>query len=464
MVAGCLLLGSCLSDSNSDNTVRSGNCAINTVTLGTLTRTIYTTRSDGVDTSYQVAVAGAAYPMYIDQLNQEIYNPDSLPIYTNPRKVLFTAITGDGTIAYRTPYGNDTLYNARDTIDMSEPVLFTCYSSDGNQQKTYRMTLNVHKAASEAFTWEKVSEAGEVFSGVTAQKAFALDSDIVVIALRNGQPALLRCAQNTPSQWSAAPLTGLDGADVSAIQILGGKLFAISSAGVMYSQDGALWQSTGATFKPERLVGAGANELYAVKDGSIYSSPDGITWAKDSADSDLSLFPATRTASAWIQMSFNRNFSYVLIGGLAQEDGAGNGVPVVWKKTVDQSGSNTEPWTLYAQDENNRNVYPAGKGSVMFNYDEKIYALSLQGDTLSNFYICSDAGRNWVEQERSTYRHPYSLKAESFGVVADGDNYVWITLAPQGDVWRGRLNRLSFQSHQTVFTKGARAANSIERR
>ena len=91
----------------------------------------------------------------------------------------------------------------------------------------------------------------------------------------------------------------------------------------------------------------------------------------------------------------------------------------------------------------------------MLDYDEKVYALCLEGDTLSNFYFSSDAGRNWVEQSSTSYLHPRALQAENFSAVVDSDNYIWIILAPSGTVWRGRLNRLSFAEHQTIFTKGA---------
>lgn len=450
----CLTMGSCLNDSNSDDTVRSGHCAITTVTLGNLTRTVTVRNSNGVDTTYQVALAGSAYPMYIDQLKQEIYNPDSLPVNTHINKVLFSAITGDGTIGYTTPYGNDTLFNAKDTIDCSRPVMFTCYSSDGNQQKSYRLTVNVHQLASEVFTWNKVCEAGDVFRGVSAQKAFALDSAIVVIGLKDGAAWSARCQRSAPATWETATPAGLSGLDVSGVQMMGDSLYAITDMGVMVSADGLNWRNTGSTSEPQHLVGAGENKIYGVRDGAILSSGDGKTWTQDSADSDMNLFPTSATTSVWAQMSFNENFSYVLIGGRVANESGGY-TPVVWKKTIDRQGNNTEPWTLYAQDEGSRNAYPANSGTVMFNYDDKVYALCQEGDTLSNFYFSTDAGRNWVEQSATTYLHPQGLEAGSFSAVADADGYIWIVLAPSGTVWRGRLNRLSFEGHQTVFTKSA---------
>lgn len=450
----CLVMGSCFSDSDSDNTHTSGHCAITTAALGNLTRTVYVKNSNGVDTSYQVALAGAAYPLYIDQLRQEIYNPDSLPMNTHVDKVLFSAINGDGVIGYITPYGNDTLFNAKDTIDCSVPVIFTCHSSDGNQQKNYRLTVNVHKMASEAFTWAKVCEMPDAFAGVSAQKAFLLDSTIVIVGLKNGQPWWASCPMSDPAAWQSGELANMNGLDVAGVQKLGDSLYATADAGVMVSANGRTWRNVGGEMEPQHLVGASKSELYGFRDGKIWNSTDGITWQCDSADSDLALFPSQATASTWLQMNFNMAFSYALIGGRISSDD-GTYTPVVWKKTIDSRGNNTEPWTLYAQNEGGPNTYPTNGGMVMLNYDEKVYALCLEGDTLSNFYFSSDAGRNWVEQSSTSYLHPRALQAENFSAVVDSDNYIWIILAPSGTVWRGRLNRLSFAEHQTIFTKGA---------
>ena len=84
-------LCSCGSDSSSSYSMSaSGDCAITAVTMGTMTRTVFTTTAAGADTSYNVAVAGAAYPMFVDQIKMDIYNPDSLPYGTDAAHVICT--------------------------------------------------------------------------------------------------------------------------------------------------------------------------------------------------------------------------------------------------------------------------------------------------------------------------------------------------------------------------------------
>ena len=79
-------------------------------------------------------------------------------------------------------------------------------------------------------------------------------------------------------------------------------------------------------------------------------------------------------------------------------------------------------------------------------------ALGCENDTLSLFYLSDDAGRTWIPQHTG-YVHPTAIAAAGFSVVVDEDNYIWIFCSGSGDIWRGRLNRLGFQSQQTKFTE-----------
>lgn len=79
-LAACLSLAACDTSSSTSDSETSSDCAITGVTLGTLLRTINTVSPNtGADTTYTVNVTGSLYPMYIDQLNNRIYNVDSSP-------------------------------------------------------------------------------------------------------------------------------------------------------------------------------------------------------------------------------------------------------------------------------------------------------------------------------------------------------------------------------------------------
>lgn len=437
-------LNSCFNDSSSDSVSTNSDCAITAVTMGTLIRTVYTTTTAGNDTSYQISVAGAAYPMYVDQLKLEIYNPDSLPVNTNIRKVILSSITADGSLFYRTAGGTDTLFTTTDTLDFSQPKLFTCYSTDGMQSKTYKVTVNVHNSYSEDFSWSTLADGAAALSGLSAQKAFMNNDKLVVFAIKNGQPEVLQADVTSPDQWTATEISELSSFVPSGVQQLGNYFYFANNGTLMQSADGISWAEVPTGLNIELLIAAGKNSLHALADNSIYVSTDGATWEEDAVDGNLADFPSEDQTSVWSNMAFNSNFSYILACGKSA------GKTSVWKKIVDANGSNTEPWSQFPQGENGKNAYPALQQSVMLAYDSKVLCAGIDDGTLSNLYLSSDGGRTWIEQT-SNYNLPSGLEAESFSMFVDKDNYIWVFCSPSGKVLKGRLNRLAYATNQQVF-------------
>lgn len=107
-----LLTVSCLGDDNYSDVVYYGDTAITSFSLGTLKRTMVTEASDGTDSSYVADVDCSSYDFYIDQLQKEIYNPDSLPAGTDAAHVICNVTSknsGVVLIAYKNSEGEDSL-------------------------------------------------------------------------------------------------------------------------------------------------------------------------------------------------------------------------------------------------------------------------------------------------------------------------------------------------------------------
>ena len=439
-------LCSCGSDSSSSYSMSaSGDCAITAVTMGTMTRTVFTTTAAGADTSYNVAVAGAAYPMFVDQIKMDIYNPDSLPVNTNVRKVVLSSISADGIIAYRTPYGNDSLFSTRDTLDFTDPVFFTCFSSDGTQSKTYRMTVNVHKSNSEDVSWTTEADGVSLMEGVSSQKAFVSNGRLMVFALSGGQPVLLKASTDNAGEWESSPISGLEDLQPAGVQMFGGCFYYVADGSLMRSADGETWEQLATEQPLLSLVAVGRDKMYARGEGGIYSSADGEEWEAEQNAGEISGFPAEDVVSVWGDMSFNSNFTYVLACGKTAD-----GQVSIWKKIDDANGTDSEPWQSFPQGESGSNDYPALPQTVLLPYDGKIVCAGLNGGEVSNFYLSSDGGRSWAEQT-SGFTMPQGLEAESFSMATDEDNFIWIVCAPSGRVVKGRLNRLGYDKQQRVF-------------
>ena len=136
------------------------------------------------------------------------------------------------------------------------------------------------------------------------------------------------------------------------------------------------------------------------------------------------------------------------MGGLLQ-DGT---TPTEWKKVIDNKDSNTEPWNYFNAGNDITFPYPSLPGTQIIAYDNRIYSLGIQGDTLSLFSISNDGGRTWIPQS-NTYLHPTAIPASTFSWTIDEDKYMWIFCGGSGDIWRGRINRLGFKNNQTSFTQ-----------
>ena len=437
------VLGSCLSDS-SDSVETNGDCAIMAVTMGTLKRTVYTTTAAGNDTSYVVSVAGSAYPMYVDQLSHEIYNPDSLPQNTDVSKVVLSNIAADGSVFYKDADGMEYYFSNKDSIDFTNPVLFTCYSPDGTQSQTYRVRINVHKSNSEMFTWTTLADSVAAFADVSAMKVFLCGDMLTVFADKGGQPTLMQAVVSEPSEWTVSAIEGVTGFAPDKVYLFDGRYYCTADGRVMRSADGKAWTAADTPRAAHAIVAVGRDAIYALADGGMMYSADGEVWRDDGVDGDLSAFPTVNTCSAWSDMAFNSNFSFVLAAGLS------GGECRVWRKVVDINGNDSEAWSEFPQGENGSNVFPALPQGVMLAYDSKLLYAGLEDGSMGNFYVSSDGGRNWMEQ-RSTYNAPGDMECDAFGMVADDDNFVWVVSAPGGKIVKGRLNRLSYEENPRIF-------------
>lgn len=444
---GCLTFSCNTEDSIDSTSLNSNHCAITDITLGSLIRTIQSQTSSGKDTTYNTTLSGSLYALYIDQYKGEIYNPDSLPIGTHVDKVIFSNISSDGILSYRTANGTDTLFSRTDTLDFTHPRTFICFSYSGKAKKEYTVSINVHQVNSELFVWQQQANAHDIWTDITLQKAFYKDAQLNVFALKAGQPVCISTPTSSPQNWTVTYLP-FSSFNPSNIQLLHNIFYMVADNKVMRSDDGIHWSDSGSSLVPDALTAHSSSHLYAIKDGAMYVSADGAVWESDAVENASHLLPASHFTSVWMPMSFNSNFEYVIMGGLLQ-DGT---TPTEWKKVIDNKDSNTEPWNYFNAGNDITFPYPSLPGTQIIAYDNRIYSLGIQGDTLSLFSISNDGGRTWIPQS-NTYLHPTAIPASNFSWTIDEDKYMWIFCGGSGDIWRGRINRLGFKNNQTSFTQ-----------
>lgn len=437
LLVGCLFwFGACSSDDDA-NTASSSDCAITSVVMGALYRDFNITTVAGNDSSYVVTLYGNYYPLSIDQLTRQIYNVDSLPYGTRVNKVRFTTFTADGTVGYRLASGRDTLYTTSDSIDFTEPRVFTCYAGDGNGRRSYTVRINVASLDPTAYTWRQEATA-EAVAAWSSVRLFTLGDTLYAFGLNEGQLSLAtrHTAEESEGNWTEHSLSGAEGIDTENMALFGSRFYALSGETLMVSADGATWNEAGANIAGTRLMGAGTDELYMEHDGQLYRSSDGCNFTAEELDDTPSLLPATTPRVASMPSAVNDNVANVLMVGFD------NNEQRVWKKELHLDGAEQNPWSYYPITTENGRTLPAMADLSLFVYASNFYAVGLQADTVA-FWISRDGGRTWMKR---TDKHivPAEMAAQSHvAAVADEQNYIWIVCAGNGQVWRGRLNSLA---------------------
>ena len=112
-----------------------------------------------LDSVYKETYTGSSYVFTIDQLQREIYNPDSLPLHTDPAHVICTVGTKNSGLLLIKDVDSDTLryYQSTDSIDFTHPREFRVYANDGSAYRNYTVKLNVHQEDPDSFRWNRVA-------------------------------------------------------------------------------------------------------------------------------------------------------------------------------------------------------------------------------------------------------------------------------------------------------------------
>lgn len=161
LAAGLTLATACDTSSEVTESDSARDCLITSATMGTLKRQVHMVNAAGRDTTYTYTVTGAAYNLTIDQVNNRIFNEDSLPTGTRTDKLVFASSSGissTGTLAIKSLYsGKDTLYTYTDSTDFSVNREVSVYDTYGERKRTYTFDIRVHRQEADSTAWQQVA-------------------------------------------------------------------------------------------------------------------------------------------------------------------------------------------------------------------------------------------------------------------------------------------------------------------
>lgn len=448
-LAACLSLAACDTTSTSDTT-SSSDCAITGVTLGTLLRTINSVSpTTGADTTYTVNVTGSLYPMYIDQLNNRIYNVDSLPVGTQVDKVVFSSLTSSGTLAIQSLYtGNDTIFSATDSTDFRKMRVVRVYSSDGQLSRLYDMEVNIHNEEGDSLVWKQTAAApASALAAFTKSRLLSMGTTLYAFGEKADGTVSLVTGSGESGQFSAGTdLATIDGAalNVRSVQLLGTTFYALAGNALVRSADGTAWEKTG-TENLAALAGTSADSLYALTaEGRMVATADGTAWTAQQADAGE--WPLGDYSSALCPTHTNKTISSLIFAGYCPQQ-----QPCVWKHDIDAQGIYTFAWNYLPQTEElNEVAFPIVADPSLISYDDGLVLVGRSAEGKAVLYRNSDIGRTWVSGE---YTAPAMAAATSLSATVDANHFIWIICGGTGEVWRGRINRLAWKDENKLIFK-----------
>ncbi len=410
-------------------------------------------------------IQNAVFTLYFDStLNDSIIvNLDSLPYQTRIDSVFptFTFMSTAGMqliVRDSLGTGTDTVaLNGKDTVDFTRVLAVRNIAENKLAERTYKVKVNVHQVEPELFHWERLSPAVYTHAG-SVQRAVLFNNRFLFYA-SSGLKTYLYTSSNG-SSWAPVAVQGFpaDVVDLRSVTEFNNALFYVHENGDIYSSpNGSSWTKVPADAGGNVLV-----NLMFVLEGKMWAtvknttsgqhyfatSSNGVAWT---TGTELpSGFPVGDYAALSFTSRTNKPKAIVLGGYSA----SGTLLRNAW--SVQRNVYNEYKWVDFSL-ENTSLVSLAGASLV--SYDDKLLifgGMDAKEEVIDPFYLESkDEGLTWKGVD-TTYNVIYD---EEYGASYAPRSYQSVVYEPvtkslflfggrnsevYTDVWRGKLNRLSF--------------------
>lgn len=467
LFSGTFLLASCLSDDNDNNFVYYDDTAITSFSLGTVNQYLHTLSSEGEDSVYKVEITGSKYKFYIDQLKREIYNPDSLPAGTDAAHVICNVGSKNSGIVVIKNVDSDTLsyYSSSDSVDFTQPREFRVYSVGGAYYRAYKVSVNVHKEDPDSFRWNALPVEPR-FTAMSGMKAVTLNGKVMLFGCNGNATEVFSAETSGNGSWTAlTPNVSLSADAYKSVTVKDNMLYTLNSGELISSADGQTWNTVSqptAQFGVSQLIGAGSRKIYAAgADGKPMSSADnGATWTADNVGGDAENLPASYAGLASFVLATDKNSERIIFAGNPADDAfTSDSTAMVWSKIEEYAPGSIEHSWMECNEANHyqlprlTNLKMARYGDVLIAIGGKALGTST-AKAFEKIYVSSDNGLTWLTDDSYVLPEGFTNGSSNvFAIAVYGDNCLWIICGGNGQVWRGRLNKLGWAENQTSFTK-----------
>lgn len=439
-----LAFTSCLKGNDDEGTTYDDS-AITAFSLGTLKYTKHAKTKAGADTIIHTTLNASSYKFYIDQMNREIYNVDSLPYGVDVRKALCTIAAKNGGSVVLKSMTSDSLkfYVTTDSLDFSKPRTLIVYSQSGKYNRSYTVKVNVHKTQVGRFVWQSTTGQDSRLGTLSAMKAVAMNGKVYVMGTENGTTKLYVTSSNQIQSWQQlSPDKTLDAQASSNLIAFDGFLYTCSGGQILRSQDGQSWETRGHVAL-KQLIGGVNGVLYGVGNSGMMKSEDGGTsWSIDTTNGDLSELPSQNIHLFSFASKVNAGVYNLVMVGNAPTTNDVLGAKV-WGKQIDPNQP-AQPWRFYGLDEP-AYVAPGLTHLQIVSVGDDLIALggkglgNYQAKAFESFFVSEGQGLGWKKDDRITLPEGFESSETSFAMVVDEHQDLWLIAGGSGKIWKGNL-------------------------
>lgn len=391
----------------------------------------------------------------IDQINNKIFNQDSLPYLFHVDSIRLN-ITGRSSYAVPKVVINlqdkdsSYLWNGKDSVAFKRLKSIEATAEDGRAVKLYEFKANIHQQDPYILNWAQVTQ-NYLITPVDKQKTILHDGKFITY-YKSG--TIIKASTSLSSdgkEWTPETVSGLPATVKTS------TIFPITngSSSIVYAQDA---------------------------DNTVYQSTNGLVWSKitsdypvtaiygrlPSASGEFAILTAVNDAGT-LKFALTRDFTTFAVKGVIPLDdtlpvtdfsAVSLENPTVYSaKYIILSGGkdrnnmvNNKLWII--QEMNGEITHLPEDSSIalqlsrLFLYDNKVYLMTYETGK-NKLYYSENYGLNWISGGTNQTLPDNFTGRISASVITDANNYIWIfggesgTQAPIVDVWRGRLNKLS---------------------
>ena len=440
-IAACTIT-SCL---DSDDTVYepSSNAVITAFAIKDSIITYYDTVVDDKDTTLSTAIVGSDYPFVIDQYENRIYNPDSLPVGTDISKVVVD-ISADGyniIIEAET----DSIWESEDSLNFEKPIKFKVLSQAGTYGRVYTAQINVHQQEAEEMTWQKMEGN---FPNIQAQKAVLNNGNIYVFAEQENQVAITSTSITDGKNWTALQTIDIPSkADYSSAMVWNNRFYILADNQLYTSANALNWTKVETEQAISRLLANASKKLIAADTENHYiESEDGILWNRHGMLPEG--FPKAQTSFASYALDTNEDISRIVL--LECNEEKTDTLTTAWMML-----DTDNEWTDLICESKNY-ICPRLENAAMIHYNNMLYTFGGPGQrnitfpAFSRFFQSADNGISWKTIGENmifpeTFEELYESAHGDYSYIVDDNHFIWIMWGTIGEVWRGRINKLGFE-------------------